>query len=223
MLTTKTHRTLTTLALGMACLAAPSLARGAEPVKFMGAISGVVRNSLGVPQMGAVVLLYNRQDRNVDKILSDSTGRFQFSNLVPDLYSVKVSVATLIPALRKILVQPGMQSVLAVNLNSLISTIQLSYPPLENGSLLADDWKWALRTSSATRAVQRFVNSPPASGTEHANAFSDTRGILRVSAGEGSVATGVSNEADLGTAFALATSLYGSNNLQVAGNVGYGF
>jgi hypothetical protein len=224
MLTTKTHRTLTTLALGMACLAAPSLARAAEPVKFMGAISGVVRNSLGVPQMGAVVLLYNRQDRNVDKILSDSTGRFQFAGLVPDLYWVKVSVATLVPAVKKnILVQPGMQSMLAVNLNSLISTIQLSYPPLENGSLLTDDWKWALRTSSATRAVQRFMNSPPTSGTEHANAFSDTRGILRVSAGEGSVATGVSNEADLGTAFALATSLYGSNNLQVAGNVGYGF
>ena len=207
----------------MAYLAAPTLAPAADPVRFMGVISGVVRNSLGVPQMGAVVLLYNRQDRNVDKILSDSTGRFQFAGLIPDLYWVKVSVATLVPAVKKnILVQPGMQSMLAVNLNSLFITIQLSYPPLENGSLLTDDWKWALRTSSATRAVQRFVDSPPASGTEHANAFSDTRGILRVSAGEGSGATGVSNEADLGTAFALATSLYGSNNLQVAGNVSYG-
>ena len=211
------------LAAGMACLAAPWLASAAEPVKFMGAITGVVRNSLGVPQMGAVVLLYNRQDRNVDKTLSDSTGRFQFPDLVPDLYSVKVSVATLIPVLRKnILVQPGMQSMLAVNLNSLFSTIQLSYPPLENGSLLTDDWKWALRTSSATRPVQRFMDPPPASPVEHANAFSDTRGILRVSAGQGSVATSVSNEADLGTAFALATSLYGSNNLQVAGNFGFG-
>jgi hypothetical protein len=209
----------------MACLAAPWIAAAAEPVKFMGAISGVVRNSLGVPQMGAVVFLYNRQDRNVDKTLSDSTGGFQFSDLVPDLYSVKVSVATLVPALKKnILVQPGMQSMLAVNLNSLFISIQLSYPPLENGSLLTDDWKWALRTSSATRAVQRFMDSQPASvaGTEHANAFSDTRGILRVSAGQGAVSTGVANEADLGTAFALATSLYGSNNLQVAGNVGYG-
>jgi hypothetical protein len=207
----------------MACLAAPWLAHAADPVKFMGAISGVVRNSLGVPQMGAVVLLYNRQDRNVDKVLSDSTGRFQFSDLVPDLYSVKVSVATLVPALKKnILVQPGMQSMLAVNLNNLFITIQLSYPPLENGSLLTDDWKWALRTSSATRAVQRFMDSPPAPGIEHANAFSDTRGVLRVSAGQGSVSTGVANEADLGTAFALATSLYGSNNLQVSGNVGYG-
>jgi hypothetical protein len=34
--------------------------------------------------------------------------------------------------------------------------------------------------------------------------------------------TGVGTEADLGTAFALATSLYGSNTFQVSGNVGYG-
>src|ERR1035438_9155656 len=128
----------------MACLPAPGFAPAPEPVKFAGAISGVVRNSLGVPQMGAVVFLYNRQDRNVEKTLSDSTGRFQFSDLVPDLYSVKVLVATLVPALKKnILVQPGMRSMLAVNLNSLISTIQLSYPPLEKGRLLTHKWEGA--------------------------------------------------------------------------------
>jgi len=223
MLTTKTHRTLSTIAWGIACLAGPMLAPAAEPVKFAGAISGVVRNSLGVPQMGAVVLLYNRQDRTVDKALSDSAGQFHFAALTPDLYSVKVSIATLIPALKKnILVQPGMQSVLSVNLNSLFSTIQLSYPRLENGSLLTDDWKWALRTSSATRAVQRFLGTAQTQQIGHATVFTDTRGIVQVSAGEGSGATGVSNQADLGTAFALATSLYGSNNFQVAGNVGYG-
>jgi hypothetical protein len=46
--------------------------------------------------------------------------------------------------------------------------------------------------------------------------------MLRVSAGEGSVASSIANEADMGTAFALATSLYGNNLLQVSGNVGYG-
>ena len=53
-------------------------------------------------------------------------------------------------------------------------------------------------------------------------AFSDTRGILKVSAGEGGFLTSTGNEADLGTAFALATSLYGNNVLEVSGNVGYG-
>ena len=52
--------------------------------------------------------------------------------------------------------------------------------------------------------------------------FSDTRGVLKVSAGEGPLASGTGDEADMGTAFALATSLYGNNMLQVSGNVGYG-
>src|SRR5262249_11418095 len=52
--------------------------------------------------------------------------------------------------------------------------------------------------------------------------FSDTRGMLRVSAGEGSFSSGVGAEADLGTTFAVATSLYGSGLIQVSGNLGYG-
>ena len=44
--------------------------------------------------------------------------------------------------------------------------------------------------------------------------------MFKVSAGEGSLASGIGNEADLGTAFALATSLYGNNMLQVSGNRG---
>jgi len=48
------------------------------------------------------------------------------------------------------------------------------------------------------------------------------RGVVKLSAGEGSLASNTANEADLGTAFAVATSLYGNNMLQVSGNLGYG-
>jgi hypothetical protein len=61
----------------------------------------------------------------------------------------------------------------------------------------------------------------PGASSERATVFSDTRGLLKFSAGEGQVA-GVANQADLGTAFALATSLYGKSLLQVSGNLGYG-
>jgi hypothetical protein len=114
---------------------------------------------------------------------------------------------------------------MAVNLNSLFSSIQLAYPPVENGSLITDDWKWMLRTASPTRPVLRFTGealakTPPQ--TSHGSVFSDTRGVLQLSAGDGPLATGVGSEADLGTAFALATSLFGSNMLEVSGNLGYG-
>jgi hypothetical protein len=198
----------------------------AEPIQLSGAITGLVRDPTGVPQMGAIVLLYNRQDRICDRVLTDERGQFKFLGLFPDLYSVKVTLATFVPALKKdILVQPGMRSVLNVNLNVLFSSIQLAYPSVENGSLMSDDWKWVLRTASSTRPVLRFAADPlasnPPTGARSA-VFSDTRGILKVSAGDGPLVTGTGNEADLGTAFALATSLYGNNLFQVSGNVGYG-
>ncbi len=226
MFSTKTHKTVVLLAIGIACLVAPSLSPAAGPIQLSGVISGVVSDSMGIPQMGAIVLLYNRQDRIYGKVQTDDLGQFRFLGLFPDLYSVKVTLATFVPALKKnILVQPGMRSVLNVNLSTLFSTIQLAYPSMDSGSLMSDDWKWVLRTASSTRPVLRFADDPlggnPATSV-HSAVFSDTRGILRVSAGDGPLVTGIGNEADMGTAFALATSLYGDNLLQVSGNVGYG-
>ena len=87
--------------------------------------------------------------------------------------------------------QPGMRSVLNVNLNTLFSSIQLSYPTLENGSIMSDDWKWVLRSASATRPVMRLIE-PYRFRVRRARAqktrvamFSDTHGILKVSAGDG--------------------------------------
>jgi hypothetical protein len=222
----KRQKTLTSLALGVFCLAGLSESFAATPLKLAGVIDGIVQNSTGVPQLGAVVQLYNRQERPVGRVLTNADGKFQFVGLAPDHYSVKVTMAAFFPAFEKdILVQPGTQSLLAVHLSSFFSTIQLSYPPLENGNLITDDWKWVLRTATSTRPVMRFagdLDSQSGGSSAHAAVFSETRGLLTVSAGEGGTTTGVSNEADMGTAFALATSILGSNTLQVSGNLGYG-
>ena len=227
MLKAKRQKTLTSLALGIVCLVSASESFAATPLQSAGTIVGTVKNSLGVPQMGATVVLRNRQDRSIQRVLTDAAGRFHFAGLIPEHYSVKVMLAAFFPAVSKdILVQPGMQSLMAVHLNSFFSTIQVSYPPLENGNLMTDDWKWVLRTATSTRPVMRFAGAPliPDSSEKsvRASMFSETRGILTLSAGDGGTASGVASQADLGTAFALATSLFGSNNLQVSGNVGYG-
>ena len=219
----KNQKTLTFLALGVFCLASQGFA--ATPLKLGGVIVGAVQSAEGVPQLGAVVQLYNRQERPVARVLSDATGRFEFVGLAPDYYSLKVTLAAFFPAIQKdILVQPGTQSLLAVHLSGFFSTIQLSYPPLENGSLITDDWKWVLRTATSTRPIMRFAGDPTNSTEDSTRPafFSETRGILAVSAGEGGTTTGVANQADMGTAFALATSIMGSNNLAVSGNLGYG-
>ena len=226
MLLARTHNTVASLVLaGMVCLVGPGL-QAATPVKLAGAITGFVTDPGGVPQMGAAVFLFNRQERQFQRAITDERGVFRFMGLSPDLYSVKVTLASYVPALKKgILVQPGMASVLNVNLNTLFSSIQFAYPPIDSGSLMTDEWKWVLRSAGPTRPILRFSGDVLAQGgslSHRAAVFSDTRGVFKVSAGEGSLSSGVANEADLGTAFALATSLYGNNNVQVSGNLGYG-
>ena len=220
--------------LSGACILTSRSLEAATPVQLSGAISGVVREAAtNAPQMGAVVQVYNRQDRLIDKALTNDHGGFQFAGLLPDIYSIRVTLATFVPAIRKnILVQPGVRSVLSVNLSNLFSTIQFSYPPIDNGSVMTDDWKWVLRSAPSTRPVLRFAEEAAGAQTtatatretreSRSTVFSDTRGIVKVSAGEGGLASGTGNEAGLGTAFALATSLYGNSMLQVSGNVGYG-
>lgn len=224
MFATKTHKTVATLLWGIACLG-PRASQAASPLQLSGSITGVVTDAVGIPRMGATVMLYNRQDRMSEKVATNDRGEFRFPGIFPDLYSIRVTLATYLPAFRQnILVQPGMRSVLNVNLNGVFSTIQFSYPSLDNGGLTTDDWKWVLRSSSAIRPVLRFLEKSldPAATMQRTAAFSDTRGILKVSAGEGGLLGSIGNEADLGTAFALATSLWGNNLLQVSGNVGYG-
>src|SRR6202034_1466095 len=50
--------------------------------------------------------------------------------------------------------------------------------------------------------------------------FTDSRGLVRISATDGATVS-ADGQADLGTQFAFATSLYGGNFLHVAGDVGY--
>jgi hypothetical protein len=227
----KTPKTVALLFAGMACLGGPRWAGAAEALPLSGAIAGIVRGTAGIPQMGATVILYNRQQRLIGKVLTDDHGEFRLLGLVPAPYSVKVSLASFVPATKEILVQPGMRSVLNVNLSTLFSSIQFAYPALESGNIMTDDWKWVLRSASSTRPVLRLVDpgtasasdaAAPASTTGHAAVFSETRGLLLVSAGDGPLTTGTGTEADLGTTFALETSLYGNSVLQFAGNLGYG-
>lgn len=227
MVRVKTHSSAAFLVAGFACLLAVSLpGHAAEGGMLSGAITGQVTNSSGAPQMGATVILYNRQDRVYGKALTNDRGEFTFLGLFPDTYSLRITLASFVPAIkRNIQVQPGMRSVMAVNLSTLFSSIQLAYPPVENGSFMTDEWKWMLRTASATRPVLRFTEDSLAKtpkSSSHGSAFSDTRGLLQLSAGEGPLATGVNSQADMGTAFALATSLFGNNMLEVSGNLGYG-
>jgi hypothetical protein len=212
------------LAFGLGVLIASAPAIAIEPVKLSGQLAGMVTDQAGIPQMGATVLLFNRYERLLGRMLTSDRGTFDFAGLPADVYSIRVTLASFLPALKtNISVQPGMRSFLSVNLASLLSTVELVYIAPGTSAVMSEEWKWVLRGAGATRPVLRIMPtidiSDPRQPKQRGRVFSDTRGVLRVSAGEGGSSAGT--QADLGTAFALATSLFGSHQLEVSGNVGY--
>jgi hypothetical protein len=200
-----------------------------SPLDLTGTLEGTVRDKAGVPQMGAVVHLYDRHENLVNKVLTNVEGDFHFASLLPDIYSVRVSLTTFVPAVkRNITIQPGVKSVLAINMASLLSSVELVYAAPSTGPLMSDEWKWVLRSNISTRPVLRMLpevdmSDPRAPQSTRTEVFADMRGMVRVSSGESSSPfANVENQPDLGTSFALATSLFGRNQVQFSGNVGYG-
>ena len=214
--------------LVLASIPGISPAASAPPLTTLsGKILGLVTDAAGVPQMGAAVTLLTQQDKFFDRVVTDERGAFSFDGLAAGMYSIRVSLASFLPVSKSsILVQPGLRTLLNVSLAGLFSSIQLVYPTADQRAIMNDDWKWVLRTSNATRPVLRLLPdwSPDDNGPAHrasSGIFSDTRALVRVSAGDGGRVTSFGNESDLGTAFALATSLLGKNQLQFSGNLGY--
>ena len=223
---TKLRRKLAVAALATVGLSVPAWCGSVLSAPLAGSIAGFVRDGAGIPQMGASVFLMNRYERVIRQAITNERGIFGFDTLpAGDFYSIRVSLASFVPAMKRgITVRAGMQSLLYINMASVLSSVELVYAAPGQGALMSDDWKWTLRSSSETRPVMRML---PVVQTVHehhdkkANPFSDTRGVVQLSAGDsGSIGATVA-QADLGTAFAVATSLYDRNQLLVSGNVGY--
>lgn len=209
--------------LGVFCLS--GLAQAGGPISFSGNILGEVKTVTGIAEMGAKVLLYDRHDHLIKQILTNAQGRFAFAALSPDVYSIRVTLASFVPAVRRnISIDAGSDKLLQINLSGIFSTVDI-LPSPSNGMLMGDDWKWVLRAAPSTRPIMRFLpewSSSADSGTlrPFGDIFSETEGILKVSAGDNDSASALSQQ-DMGTQFALATSIYGKSRLQLSGNVGY--
>lgn len=214
--------------MAIAALLAAGFTAGAEGAsgadfqdEFSGALLGRVSDSGGVPQMGAAVLLYDRYQHLIRKTITGLDGRFGFAALAPDVYSVRISVPRLFPATRnRVEVKPGLSSVLEIHLASLFSSIDVSYA-IPTASM-TDEWKWALRSSVATRPVTRMLPSLTGSSSsknQTSGLFSSTQGVISLSGGDSDLPD-MGGVQDFGTGFAISTSLYGQHELRLSGAVG---
>ncbi|HYM10400.1 MAG TPA: TonB-dependent receptor [Bryobacterales bacterium] len=197
------------------------------PAAVVGSIAGFVHDDHGLPQMGAAVMLLNADGRSLRRVYTNDRGGFLIDDLFPGFYGVKVSVPAFLPAVKnKILIRSGGRSYLDVELASLLTSIRLVYPAPGDWSDMSEEWKWALRTAVSTRPVLRLQpwqdKETQSVLRKVSGAFSDVQGMVKVSAGDGGQASAFGSESDLGTAFAVATSLFGNSNLLVSGNLGYG-
>ena len=188
-----------------------------------GNLLGSVADSAGIPQMGVTVQLFNKYQRLIAKTRSDAEGHFAFLSVPVDLYSVHASLANFLPVSReRIAVKAGLDSVLQIHLATLFSSVEVNY--VLPTAAMSDDWKWVLRSSSATRPVNRYLpvelSGQSPNGALRPHIFSETHALLSVSGGDGGLADADSSSGDLGTGFALSTNFLGKNQLQLSGSLG---
>ena len=123
-----------------------------------GTISGVVLDSSGTPQMGASVWLTSEDagGLTVAQILSNQHGAFFTDHLKPGKYAVRVTVAGFLPAMeRHVAVMSNLTTLLRVQVETLFSSLD-TLRKQSDASAEPDDWKWVLRSSTATRTVLQW-------------------------------------------------------------------
>jgi hypothetical protein len=122
-------------------------------------VSGLVRDSAGVPQIGAEVQLLRPDLSVVTSVYTDSAGRFVISSLVPGSYAFKAMGPYFLPALRQGVRVRG-TVVVNLTLNTLYEVIQWLPAQPRAGESSKDDWAWTLR-SAANRPLLRWLQDGP--------------------------------------------------------------
>jgi hypothetical protein len=196
-------------------LALPALAADAP-----GSISGYVRSSAGVPQMGAVVELLGSAAHSL-RVFTDDHGFYSVRNLLPGTYTLKVTAPAFLPALRdRIGLRAGSAMVVNVTLNTLFEAIQ--FGPMR-GPADDDDWRWTLR-SAANRPILRVLDDGSQVTTVKHSAEAGGDHDLKASLSflAGSPSEGYGAISDMSTGFSVEHRVLSNDAVSLEGNVGYG-
>ena len=176
------------IALSMLLLASPSFAASTDA-----AVSGVVRDVHGVPQMGALVQLLTADASTIATAFTDSHGRYIIPTVIPGRYELHASAAFFLPASRmNVRLHPGVQAVINLTMSTLYETENWLPAQKRRADEPADDWKWTLR-SSANRPLLRIVDDGSgvlmSSSAENQHPVT-TQGHVTVTSGDGGFGRG---------------------------------
>jgi hypothetical protein len=154
-------RILGALAIAGACLSVCAAASRAQVRSTSGKVAGVVNDTLGIPQMGATVQLISESAGALSAVdfLTNTQGVFRGEKVTPGLYTVRVTLAGFLPTLEQhVRVNAHVTTVVRVELESMFASLdQLRRAP-SSATVESEDWKWVLRSASATRPVLQWMD-----------------------------------------------------------------
>ncbi len=121
------------------------------------AITGVVKDSSGMPQMDVLVQLIRADSSILQSVRTDARGRYLIAGVLPGVYQIKAVETSFLPTLRENL-RVGTRGHTEVNLtlSTLLEALQWLPAQKRTSAEPEDEWTWTLR-SAAYRPLLRFV------------------------------------------------------------------
>ena len=219
-------RILGSLVLAGTCLSVgvtPSIAQGMRAVS--GKIAGVVNDTAGIPQLGATVEVLREAAATAPvDFLTNTQGVFRGERLAPGFYTVRVTLAGFLPTLEQhVRVSAHLTTVVRIQLESIFASLdQLRRAPSAT-TVEADDWKWVLRSASATRPVLQWMADDSATASSGSVDLQTVRPRARLEFTDGARRPGSASNlpAAPATAFAYDQKLGGTGRLVLAGQMNY--
>ncbi len=219
-------RILGTMVLAGTCLFIGVHAAPAQVKSAPGKVAGVVNDTAGIPQLGATVEMVPESTSTARlDFLTNTQGVFRSEHLAPGLYTVRVTLAGFLPTLEQhVRITAHLTTVVRIQLESIFASLdQLRRAPSAT-AIEADDWKWVLRSASATRPVLEWMEGDDS--TTASNASTDLQIIqprARLEFTDGARRPGSSSNVPSApaTAFAYDQKLGGIGRLLMAGQMNY--
>lgn len=213
------------LAVGISSLLTnPALAQ-VKPVAGM--LTGVVRDAAGTPQLGASVQLLSESSPTAIPVdfLTNTKGAFHSEKLAPGLYTVRVTLAGFLPTLEQhVRVSANLTTLVRIQLESIFASLQqLRRAPVSTASE-TDDWRWVLRSATATRPVLQWVAQDALSAVavdENSVPAETVRGRVEITDGARRPGSISNLPASPTTAFAYDQRIGDTSRLLLAGLVSY--
>jgi len=212
-------------AMGVSWGVLPATAQ-TSPKPSAGTVSGVVRDSAGIPQLGATVEMFSEAPGVLAarQFLTNTQGIFKGEKFAPGFYTVRVTLAGFLPSIEKhIRISSNLTTVVRVQLESMFASVEELRRPPTNGVAEPDDWKWVLRSAPGLRPVLQWTEDGTFSASTMVVETSPYRPHGRVELTNGARRPGSVSSigAAPGTSFAYDQPIDGSNRIVFAGQVSY--